>query len=732
MQSQSLQVDRDLIHIKSRPLHEKSQTIIDQIQSAVPELNGDSIPSASYYRQIYKPYLKKTTASIGENSTVYKWNASSLSFQPHPLFPETTKEDIQQRAQDWNISIICFGKSITYMLKYVAYLFYDLTQRNRANRLHVSFLCDRDTADGYLNYPIEQTTDIREPIDVRLGFHRYMGLLKDQNREDPAYYPLDATELELLSQIHMYIIRSEHILCKGVGAKRALAQYLHAKFASQLATPDAFVCMTIDDNITGFYEMNNRSCTNRTPNKDMNPNCTFLSCLAIYDKLKAQMASRTHFLIGGVSKGNGPGATADHTVEDKDSYSIYKLIMTRSFTLWDKDLVYNPFFTRFMEDTIFNTEVGSFQNKRLIYMEEALPSHSIIKKSNSLTATSSNSIKKSNSIKRASPSPRIKGKGRGSTTTTQKKRPYTSARTGLVKNTTIKSALLKSTDLPSAFKMGNIRLTFGHIKKSPAEEARLSTLDSVCIGNIRDYDEYLPSYLAGKSIHVDGVPPIYAMYYLFLYAVYKAGHIRARIKTGLAISFFIFNPTTEGITLPLESKYGFLTFPLNLFLIAYTWNRPVSWSDGEIESVYDHLVQGMKTASYAKHLLVRWVNNQFLKKVAPLHFEFNEGMTDALQLGLDCVEEFKQIHQSPDTGETRANLKSLYSIRQNQVGNVCKSVRMYMKSKVDVANIVWMDSASASASATASATASINNGSNARTKAKQKHRITRMTRSRQR
>jgi hypothetical protein len=173
-----------------------------------------------------------------------------------------------------------------------------------------------------------------------------------------------AYELGILNQyvnLRVYILSSDHPLMPGIGGKRSVINYLHYLIPETYGIPD-YVSMTIDDNISGIYQLSPK-CNKResrvkkedNPKKTRDLKCNYMSICTMYLLLWIEFLQDKALLMGGVHKGGGEG---DKDIYTKDtSYHLYKLSLQRTWHLYKMDKIYNPYFTRFFEDTSFNVEI---------------------------------------------------------------------------------------------------------------------------------------------------------------------------------------------------------------------------------------------------------------------------------------------------------------------------------------------------------------------------------------
>ena len=305
-----------------------------------------------YYNDVYKPFLLNTMGKMYDSLREH-----SVSFDIDNKITFTDAGIYVASKQNF-INIICFGRTLTYTLKYIAFLFATSPLESIKNTQVILF-CDDDTFNHYKN----EIVDVRStPYIHQTSFHQVFGT-------DDSDYFVTRDELDIIKYLNVTFVHSSHYLMKGIGGKRAVIQYYNAaKFSGN---SDDFVCMTIDDNISGIYDLKN--CDVRTQNKyDINE-CVSVSLLDVYNMLKNIMVGNPNIYQGGINKGRGltnddAGYTKDGKCQiHQGTVSIYKLNLTKPTMLMKNKYYYNPYFTRFFEDSAFNSEIGMHNIKLSCY-----------------------------------------------------------------------------------------------------------------------------------------------------------------------------------------------------------------------------------------------------------------------------------------------------------------------------------------------------------------------------
>ena len=220
------------------------------------------------------------------------------------------------------------------------------------------------------------------------------------------YCLYERREMINIQNIKIYFLVSDNYLMKGIGAKRALINYFHNNMHNieTYHFRENYVCMNLDDNITMIGSHNKlkgkNPCTGRkcaqvksddSNDTYFNPpsclkDCNIISILELYDNLKKDLIlinekdkdKDIKKKIVGIVKGAG---TSDehlryqnccnfdisdccdkkntYPYECKSNYKCYNMKRNTVYklTLQKPCIItrnYNPFFTRFMEDMVFN------------------------------------------------------------------------------------------------------------------------------------------------------------------------------------------------------------------------------------------------------------------------------------------------------------------------------------------------------------------------------------------
>ncbi len=178
---------------------------------------------------------------------------------------------------------------------------------------------------------------------------------------------------------------------KGIGAKRSLMNYFHYNITQNIQDENKknnYTCINLDDNITmignfttdctGRGEAKKRSDSNSFEIPEKLIKCDNMSIYSLYKKLIIDWNTKDELKdmnIIGIQKGGG---TQDDKLcinpEDNDSlyckkssYSVYKLTLQKPYKIYNNNYQYNPFFTRFLEDMVFNAINQKFIQKSKYY-----------------------------------------------------------------------------------------------------------------------------------------------------------------------------------------------------------------------------------------------------------------------------------------------------------------------------------------------------------------------------
>ena len=350
----------------------------------------------------YDLFLKVYTHMMFENIKLYKFIYDKNKLEQYNDYNIFISDKLT-----YNFNIICFGKSLYYHIRYIYFILYDLLSQNskKDNEIYnIILFCDQDTFNLYKNNSITLATykHKRENYDnskkvwneFKTKFVTFSNLLN-------SLYPLDKKdifidclyELEKLKLFNVNILFcvSDNYLMKGIGAKRSLMNYFHYKITKNINNEDKknnYMCMNLDDNITMVGNFN-KDCTGRGEAKKMSDkytydipskliNCDNISIYSLYKKLADDWQIKDKLKemnIIGIQKGGG---TQDDKLclesDDlkklycaKPSYSVYKLTLQKPYKIYENNYQYNPFFTRFLEDMVFNAINKNYIQKSKYY-----------------------------------------------------------------------------------------------------------------------------------------------------------------------------------------------------------------------------------------------------------------------------------------------------------------------------------------------------------------------------
>ena len=330
-------------YVRNTTYETQLQTYIDQGEKQINDILRQNRELVSKEKsKNYKRFLKLTTQKMMEQSHTFQL---SVNNPDHTL--SIVSSSIENISKTSVVNIISFEKSLDYILKYIAYHF------SQGKNSFIIF-CDEFNFNELI-----KTTSIYEKENYENENekeNKRQPLLTEQLKIDG--YTLSSKELSFLRSLNIYIVYSNHCLMTGVGGKRSLIQYYNYLLAKD---DDNYTCLTIDDNISGVFEVNLTECKRRNvlQNKHYNEekfaNCKSVLLTDIYDELANK--TKGDILFSGIDKGD---ATADNAgIQDIHSNTIYKLNVSRPVKLFERNLFYNPYFTSFFEDITFNAELDA-------------------------------------------------------------------------------------------------------------------------------------------------------------------------------------------------------------------------------------------------------------------------------------------------------------------------------------------------------------------------------------
>jgi len=350
---------------------------IEQGKNKIKELINGSVQRTktkskkeNFYEDYYNPFLLQTTQKMVEMTTTHKLllppssieegsqTPSQISFE---LIDDKITEFVRMNDNTKVINIIAFGKSLQYLLKYIAF---HLRALKQDDSIVVMVFCDNES---FLEYQdnIQNFSITREPE------YEIKRLFTDQINGDYRDNALLVfhKEYDILQRIPIYFVESTHYLMKGIGGKRGVIQYYNKEFLSN--NNEAYKCMTIDDNITGIVkyktkkqQKQDKQCSLTDARENIIPNyCEIASILDVYDYLSNRMEDYPNIFFSGIVKGD---AIQDSVNQNEHIVSciIYKLNLSKPHKLFNEKLYYNPYFTNFFEDIAFNHNLFYKNNQK--------------------------------------------------------------------------------------------------------------------------------------------------------------------------------------------------------------------------------------------------------------------------------------------------------------------------------------------------------------------------------
>jgi len=335
------------------------------------------------------------------------------------LHPDKNIENILTSLSTINfINIIAFGRNFMYYLRYIIWIcrhkiippdqliseFYFTPEIINNNLLPLTcffIVCDKESFNSYganmanmnrgentVRILKTHTEDDNIHLPIMKSFTEYLNIFETKE-EFNKIYDDEILILKALN-IKIFLVESDNYLMKGIGGKRGLINYYSYLLCNHIFNNDTFsidlelyrnkfCTMTIDDNITGIYEITH-NCISSNIRKSYCPsyisgetkdsikkdkehtkimtNCFGYSFFTIYYRLK-EACINYNMLICGIRKGSGDrsdeGERADESIEARNiTYALYKLNIQKPYSMHNYGYFYNPFNCRFMEDIAFN------------------------------------------------------------------------------------------------------------------------------------------------------------------------------------------------------------------------------------------------------------------------------------------------------------------------------------------------------------------------------------------
>ena len=331
------------------------------------------VPSTSAYYNAMPPmlsYLKCIHSTIETMMNHTTFHSLEMTVDTHlfqlvhtPKIKPTVIESAPLK-ETFTINIMCYEKNIRYILKYISFIVnaYDeeVESGNTAfPKITVICVCDANSFDNYRAdlAEIHNSTEIKTLTPThKTQRHNFTQFLHGDG------HTIDATDIWNLRKCNVIFARCDHAWSAGVGGKRALIQYINYKI-------DTTFAVSMDDNITGIYQKKSgckydKYMEGEDPLSDKNAalfdsmsTCNPVNIVwLILQILVPHMRNHPDCLMAGVDKGKGRMVDAKNIT---GTISLYKLNISRPKSLRLNWYMYNPYFTRFAEDTTFNLVLQS-------------------------------------------------------------------------------------------------------------------------------------------------------------------------------------------------------------------------------------------------------------------------------------------------------------------------------------------------------------------------------------
>lgn len=326
---------------------------------------GSTPSMVSYIKCIHSTSVEMLNQTTYYSLDLIMPEPNSFSFQLNKVQTITPSIINTSPNETFTINIICYEKNIRYLLKYISFII-NAYDDETLPKITFICVCDNTSFNNYKDDIIElkQQTQVKTLTPMhKIHRHNFTQFLHGDGDT------IDETDIWNIRKCNIYFASCTHVLSAGVGGKRALIQYIN--FESQTT-----YAATMDDNITGIYRKNqkcnyNLSMNNNDPMSPFNIQLfdTMLECgpvnivWLILQQLVPHMRLNPECLMVGVDKGSGRSASAKNI---QGSISLYKLNLTNPKLLRNNWYLYNPYFTRFAEDTTFNLVI-KFKKQNFVF-----------------------------------------------------------------------------------------------------------------------------------------------------------------------------------------------------------------------------------------------------------------------------------------------------------------------------------------------------------------------------
>ena len=245
----------------------------------------------------YDIYLKSYTADIFRSCKFYNLILKSEILTVNEITINEYKFNNFKNL--YNFNIICYGKSLFYLLKYIYFIIIKGTKNE--DKYNFILYCDINSYKKYqenlvvINKKLKERNDIVSyEFDKLLTFSHILNSKYTQEKFSNCNFEIK--ELKKL-KVNIYFLVSEHYLVRGIGAKRGLANCMNFYISMKTNMKENYLSMHLDDNNTTIvdrrkvcdYDASKKkhclipACINSDVNCNANETCELCKCDSILD-----------------------------------------------------------------------------------------------------------------------------------------------------------------------------------------------------------------------------------------------------------------------------------------------------------------------------------------------------------------------------------------------------------------------------------------------------------------
>jgi hypothetical protein len=276
--------DKNLIDIYKENDHTYSDIsglniLMTQIDEKIKKFIGYKINTL----EKYDIYIKSYVAKIFKDCKFYKLIYFDFDNEDLIFYKTTIDKEIEnfrniEGKKTYNFNIICYGKSLYYLLKYIYFIVVDRKLKN--NRFNFILYCDdnsfniyKDNLESLKKENLTSLIDFANMLTEYKTFSQMLNRLYDKEKIKNCYFELG--KLKELG-VNIYFMVSNNYLMRGIGCKRAIMNCTNFYISMKTNHKEKYLSMHLDDNITAIVDR--FKCTEAATSR--NKHCIIPKCIS--------------------------------------------------------------------------------------------------------------------------------------------------------------------------------------------------------------------------------------------------------------------------------------------------------------------------------------------------------------------------------------------------------------------------------------------------------------------